>query len=63
MLLWQAHENRLIFFIMYIYRIRDFLIEAKRLAFILALACGWKLFAHFYCFNKELMNASHLSVK
>jgi hypothetical protein len=36
--LWQAHENRLNFFIVYILSNTRFLIRVKRLAFILALA-------------------------
>lgn len=38
MLLWQAYENRLKFFITYILSNTRFLIRTKRLAFILALA-------------------------
>jgi len=36
--LWQAYENRLNFFITYIFSNTRFLIIAKRLAFILAFA-------------------------
>ena len=63
MLLWQAYENRLKFFITHILSNTRFLISAKSLAFILALASVGYLFADFYCFNKELMNAGHLCYK
>jgi len=37
--------------------------KSKRIPFILALASVGYLFADFYCFNKELMNAGHLCYK
>jgi len=40
-----------------------FLIRAKRLAFILALASDGELFALFLFYNMEFVNALHLSLK
>ena len=41
MLLWQAYENRLKFFITYILSNTRFLIRAKRLAFIFGVGKRW----------------------